>query len=95
MPNIKICLSEVHTLGQSHQIARILNLRFLDYLPCTCKIPGQDYFWTLNSYLRTDFQNFCGTFLRLLECKRMTISYLYVGVLEQGDMQKGGFQRMV
>ena len=34
-------------------------------------------------------------FLRLLECKRMTISYLYVGVLEQGDMQKGGFQKMV
>ena len=36
-------------------------------------------------------------FLRLLECKRMTISYLYVyvGVLEQGDMQKGGFQKLV
>ena len=25
----------------------------------------------------------------------MTISYKYVGVLEQGDMQKGGLQRMV
>ena len=25
----------------------------------------------------------------------MTISYLYVVVLEKGDMQKGGFQRMV
>ena len=25
----------------------------------------------------------------------MTISYLYVGLLEQGDMQKGGFQKMV
>ena len=25
----------------------------------------------------------------------MTISYLFVGLLEQGDMQKGGFQRMV
>ena len=24
----------------------------------------------------------------------MAISYLYVGVLEQSDMQKGGFQRM-
>ena len=24
----------------------------------------------------------------------MTISYLYVYVLEEGDMQKGGFQRM-
>ena len=23
----------------------------------------------------------------------MTISYLYVGVLEQGDMQKGGFPK--
>ena len=29
--------------------------------------------------------------LQLLECKRMTISYLSVGVLGQGDMQKGGF----
>ena len=34
-------------------------------------------------------------FLRLLACKRMTISYLYVGVLEQGDMQKDCFLRMV
>ena len=25
----------------------------------------------------------------------MTITYLYVGVLVQGDMQKGGFHRMV
>ena len=25
----------------------------------------------------------------------ITISYLYMGVLEQGDMQKGGFQKMV
>ena len=30
-----------------------------------------------------------------LECKSMTLSYFDVGVLEQGDMQKGGFQRMV
>ena len=34
-------------------------------------------------------------FLRLLECKTKTIPYLYVGVLELFDMQKGGFQRMV
>ena len=30
--------------------------------------------------------------LRLLKCKRMTISYLHLGVLEQNDMQKGGFR---
>ena len=34
-------------------------------------------------------------FLRLLECITKTIPYLYVGVLELFDMQKGGFQRMV
>ena len=34
------------------------------------------------------FSKFLWHFLRILECKRMTISYLYVGVLEQGDMQK-------
>ena len=34
-------------------------------------------------------------FLQLLKCKRMTRLYLYVDDLEQGDMQKGGFQRMV
>ena len=32
------------------KFARILNLRILDYLPCTCKIPGQDHFWALNFY---------------------------------------------
>ena len=50
---------------------------------------------TLSSGMRTDFQKFCGTLydvLRLLGCKRMTISYLHFGVLEQNDMQKGGFQ---
>ena len=47
MPNIKICLNEVQTLEQSCQFARILNLRFLDYLPYTCKIPGQDHFLAL------------------------------------------------
>ena len=77
-------------LNKVTKFARILNLRLFYYLPCTCKIPGQDHFWVLNSY-----SNFLWHFLRLLECKRMTISYLYVGVLEQGDMQKGGFQRMV
>ena len=41
------------------------------------------------------FSHFLWHFLRLLECKRMTISYLYVGVLEQGEKQKGGFQRIV
>ena len=41
------------------------------------------------------FSKFSRHFLRLLECKRMTILYLYLDVLEESDMQKGGFQRMV
>ena len=41
------------------------------------------------------FSKFLWHFLGLLECKRMTISDLFVGVLEQGDMQIGGFQMMV
>ena len=31
-------------LNKVTKVARILNLRFLDYLPCTCKIPGQNGF---------------------------------------------------
>ena len=38
---------------------------------------------------------FVALFYDFLVCKRMAISYLYAGALEQGDMQKGGFQRMV
>ena len=33
-------------------------------------------------------------FSRLLDCKKIPLSYLYLGVLEQGDVQEGGFQRM-
>ena len=32
--------------------------------------------------------------MRLFECKRMAISYLYVGVLEQGEMQKRWFPKV-
>ena len=41
------------------------------------------------------FPIFLWHFLRLLKCKRVTKSYVYVCVLEHGDMQKGGFQRIV
>ena len=34
-------------LNKVTKFARILNLRFLDYLPFTCEIPGQDHFWAL------------------------------------------------
>ena len=81
-------------LNKDTKFARILNSRFLDYLPCTCKIPGQDHFLAL-FFIYEPIFNFLWHFLRLLECKSMPISYLYVGVLEQGDMQKGGFQRVV
>ena len=52
------------------------------------------------SFLRVEFlfmnrsAKFLWPFLRLLECKSKTVSYLYVGV-EQGDMQKDGSKRMV
>ena len=49
-------------LNKVTKFARILNLRFLDYLPCTCKIPGQDHIFALNFYLLTDFQNFLALF---------------------------------
>ena len=45
MPNIKICLNEVKRFNKVTKLARSLILRFLDYLSCTCKIPGQDHFW--------------------------------------------------
>ena len=85
MPNIKICLNEVQTLEQSRQVAKILNLRFLGYLS----------FLGVKFLFMNRFSKFLWHFLRLLECKRMTISYLYEGVKEQGDIQKGGFKRMV
>ena len=91
MPNIKICLNEFQTLEQIKTFARILNLRFLDYLPCTCAIPCQDHFWALNFYICEPFSKVLWYILRFLECKKMTIPY----VLEQGNMQKDGFQRML
>ena len=77
-------------LNKVTKFARALNLRFLDYIPCSCKIIfGRKIF-----IYEPAFKIFVAL-LGLLECKSMTISYLYVGVLEQGDMQKGGIQRMV
>ena len=40
------------------------------------------------------FKNFVALF-KLLECKRMAISYFAGDVSEEDDMQKGSFQRMV
>ena len=63
------------------------------------KIPGQNHFLQVEfifTYViyEPNFQILVALF-RLLECKTKTISYLYVGVLELFDMQKGGFRRMV
>ena len=81
-------------LNKVAKFARNLYLRFLDYLPCTCKIPGQDHFWALNFYLWADLQNFVALFTTFGMQKDDNIIF-YVGVLEQGDMQNGGFKRMV
>ena len=51
------------TFEPSHQISWNSKFKFLDYLPCTCKIPGQDHFLAFN------FQNFCGTFYDFLNAK--------------------------
>ena len=92
MPNIKICLNDVQIkrLNKVTKFARILNSRFLDHLPTRSRSFLGVKFLFINQFSKSLWH-----FLRLLECKRMTISYLYVGVLEQGDMQKGGSQRMV
>ena len=71
------------------KFARILNLRFLDYRHCTCKIPGQDHFGAFSLiFIYDPIPKILCHFLRLLECKRMTLSYVYFGVLEQGDILK-------
>ena len=36
------------------------------------KTPSQDYFWVLNFYLLTNFQNILWHFFQLLESERMT-----------------------
>ena len=82
-------------LEQSHQICKNSKFTIFGLPPLHMKIPGQDCFWALNFLFMNQFSKFLWHFLRLFACKRMTISYLYVGVYEQGDMQKGGFQRMV
>ena len=82
-------------LNKVTKFVRIVNLRFLDYLPCTCKIPGQDHFLEVKFLFMNRFSKFLWHFVRLLEFKRMTISYLYVDVIEQADIQKGGFQKIV
>ena len=63
----------------------------MDYLPCVCKIHGQDHFWALNSYFFTDFQNFVAL-LTTFGTQKM----IFAGDgSEQDDIQKGSFQRMV
>ena len=56
-------------LAPSHQISWNSKFKFMDYLPCTCKIPGQDHFLAFNFYLLTDFQKLCGTFYDFLNAK--------------------------
>ena len=69
-----------------------LEILYCDF-PClqfhNGKSPSQYYFWC--KFLNKKMWHF----LQLLECKRMTRLYLNVDDLDQGDMQKGVFQRMV
>ena len=55
--------------------------------------PGQDHFWSLNCYLLTDFQSFCGTSYEFWNAIRMTRSYFYGGVSEHVDMHKNMFPK--
>ena len=84
-----ICLNKVT------KFSRFLNLRFLDYLPCTCKIPGKDHFWAMTFFFYTDFQIFVALFRTFGMQKDDKIIFVCRCFREQGDMQKGGFQRMV
>ena len=81
-------------LNRVAKFARILNLRFLDFLPCTCKMPGQDHFGRL-IFIYEPIFNFFVALFTTFGMKKDDNIILYVNVLEQGDMQKGGFQRMV
>ena len=49
----------------------------------------------MNGHLIFIYEPFFKKFSAILACKRITIPYLYVRLLEQGNMQKGGFQRIV
>ena len=49
-------------LNKVTKFARILNVRFLDYLPCTCKIPGQNHFLALNFIYEPIFKIFVALF---------------------------------
>ena len=53
---------ESNRLNKVTKFARTLNLRFLDYLPCTCKIPGQDHFWALIFFYEQIFKIFVALF---------------------------------
>ena len=64
-----------------------------------CALLGQDirraFTGPLVLWFVNRFSKFLRRFLRLLECKRMIRSNSVGAVLEQGNMQKGSFQRMV
>ena len=60
--------------------------------------PGQDHFWAVYFLFVNQFSKCCGTFQDFWNAKemiRLTISHLSGDVSEQGDMQKGSFQRIV
>ena len=95
MQNIKICLNEVQTLEQSHQICLNSKFKIFGLPPLHMQNTRSRSFLGVKFLFMNRCSKFLWQFLRLFEYKRMTISYLYVGVLKQDDMQKGGFQRMV
>ena len=87
MPNIKICFSEVQTLEQSHQICKNSKFDFWITSLAHVKYQVKIIFGRKIFIYEPIFKNFVALFTTL-ECKRTTIPYLYVGVLEQGYMQK-------
>ena len=71
-------------LNKVTKFASILNLRFSDYLPCTCKIPGQDHFGHKFFICEPIFNSFVALSRTFGMLKDDNIIYLYVGVSEQG-----------
>ena len=59
------------------KLARILNLRIFDYLPCTCKIPGQDHFWALIFFCEPIFKIFAAVFKTFGMQKDDNIIFVY------------------
>ena len=61
----------------------------------TVEKPRSILYLAINFLFVNRFPKFLWHFLRLLACKRLIKSHFAGGTLEQGDMQKGSFQRMV